>query len=267
VSSEANYDNLVFKMNGKEILKKSGEVAWTRMKVPVPAGINIMEWSYSKDKSVFQGSDCAWIDLIDFAGSGSVRYIGKDIQVSGIESPADKEKYGQETITVRVRNHSNTALNGFNLAFTVNGGVPVKQYFNQVIPFNDSVTVSFTNKADLSKYGKYDIRVFGTDNNDDYLVNDTTKTVIENIMLNEGLSVFPNPFIDELTVFIKSPGADNVELALTNFSGMKVYSTKREIVSGNNTLVINDFYLAPATYYLTIRGKTINRTYPLIKIK
>ncbi|MCK7531528.1 MAG: hypothetical protein MZV63_11080 [Marinilabiliales bacterium] len=54
VSSEANYDNLVFKLNGKEILKKSGEVAWTRMKVPVPAGINIFEWSYSKDKSVFQ---------------------------------------------------------------------------------------------------------------------------------------------------------------------------------------------------------------------
>ncbi|MCK7531529.1 MAG: hypothetical protein MZV63_11085 [Marinilabiliales bacterium] len=192
---------------------------------------------------------------------------GKDIQVSGIVSPADKEKYGQETITVRVRNNSNTALNGFNLAFTVNGGAQVKQFFNQVIPFNDSVTVSFTSKADLSKYGKYEIRVFGTDNNDDYLVNDTTKTVIENIMLNEGLSVFPNPFIDELTVFIKSPGADNIELALTNYSGMKVYSTKRDIVSGNNTLVINDFYLAPASYYLTIRGKTINRTYPLIKVR
>ena len=35
---------------------------------------------------------------------------------------------------------------------------PVKQYFeNQVIPYGDSVTVSFNTKADLSKYGIYNI--------------------------------------------------------------------------------------------------------------
>jgi len=46
-------------------------------------------------------------------------------------------------------------INGFNLAYKINDYLsPIVQYFdNKVIPYGDSVTVSFKAMADLSKYG------------------------------------------------------------------------------------------------------------------
>ena len=104
VSSEANYDNLVFKLNDVEVFKKSGEISWTEIAVPVAAGANKMEWIYSKDQSVSNGADCAWIDLIDFAESSPVNYIENDLQVARIVSPVQKDKFGMETVTVKVLN-------------------------------------------------------------------------------------------------------------------------------------------------------------------
>ena len=75
VSSEPNYDYFLFKLNDTEIVRKSGETNWEMKSVPIPAGLNILEWSYKKDNSVSQGADGAWIDLIDFSGSVRVNYI------------------------------------------------------------------------------------------------------------------------------------------------------------------------------------------------
>jgi hypothetical protein len=95
VSSEPTYDALLFKINGKEIFKKSGETGWILAKVPVDAGLNTMEWTYRKDQSVSQGNDCAWIDLIDFATGGGLNYIQKDLFVARISAPGKKERYGR----------------------------------------------------------------------------------------------------------------------------------------------------------------------------
>ena len=130
VSSEANYDYLLFKLNDAEVFKKSGEIPWTEIAVPVTAGTNKMEWIYSKDQSVSNGADCAWIDLIDFAGSSPVNYIEKDLQVARIVTPVQKDKFGKETVTVKVLNIGKDPINGFNLAYRVNDmGSPVKQIF------------------------------------------------------------------------------------------------------------------------------------------
>jgi hypothetical protein len=44
----------------------SGEHDWTAAKFPVPAGEHVFKWSYEKDYSVSNGSDCAWLDYIVF---------------------------------------------------------------------------------------------------------------------------------------------------------------------------------------------------------
>lgn len=267
VSSEPNYDYFAFKLNGKEMLRKSGEIGWTRQAVAIPAGDNILEWSYKKDNSLFEGSDCAWIDLIDFAGTSTVRYIQKDIQLTRLVSPESKEKYGKEIISVWVRNKSYNAVNGFTLAYSVNNDVPVKQKFENSIPFNDSINVTFTSKADFSKYGKYNILVYGTENGDEYLLNDTLKAQIENTRIDEVFSVFPNPFTNEFTLFINSPANDEISLSLTNATGLVVYNKKKSLLPGVNSVSINDFLIAPGTYYLTVKGNTVNRTIPVIKLR
>jgi hypothetical protein len=269
VSSEPNYDFLSFKLNDIEIFRKSGEIPWTKKAVAVSAGLNKMEWIYKKDNSVSQGSDCAWIDMIDFAQSSPVKYIQKDLQVARIVIPVNKSHYGQESISVKVLNDGKDTINGFNLAYEINDHFPpVKQYFdNKVIPYGDSVTVSFKTKADLSKYGIYKIVTYGLDNNDDYAFNDTLTANIENTEISEALGVYPNPFTDKLTITFNSRVADKLQISISNVSGVKLYDIEKNIISGNNSFTISDFRLIPSLYYINIRGTTINKTIPVLKIK
>jgi hypothetical protein len=268
VSSEPNYDFFAFKLNDAEIIKKSGEIPWTKKTVAVPAGYNKMEWIYKKDNSISQGSDCAWVDMIDFAQSSTVNYIQRDLKVARIVTPVGNDQLGQESITVKVLNLGKDTLNGFNLAYEINNHFPpVKQYFDtKVIPYGDSVEVSFKTKADLSKYGIYNIVTYGVDNNDDYLLNDTLRADIENTRINETLGVYPNPFTDKFTVTFNSEIADKLKISISNISGVKLYETEREIIKGSNSFTISDFRFIPTLYYLNIRGTTINKTIPVIKI-
>ena len=268
VSSEQNYDFLSFRLNNVEILKKSGEIPWTKKVVAVRAGLNKMEWSYQKDNSYWKGSDCAWIDMIDFAQTSPVNYIQKDLDVAKIVTPVKDKQYGKETISVKVLNLGKDTLNGFNLAYAINDRYPpVEQFFvNKLAPFGDSVTVSFNTKADMSKYGIYKIVTYGVNNNDDYLFNDTLTTNIEHTRITETLSVFPNPFTDHLTITINSQSVDKIQISITNTTGVELFETEKDIVNGNNSFTISDFKLIPAMYYLNIRGNTINKTVPIVKI-
>ena len=66
VSSESLSDFLTFYIDGVEKGKWSGEQNWARMSFHVAAGTRTFEWIYSKDYSVAEGSDSAWIDDITF---------------------------------------------------------------------------------------------------------------------------------------------------------------------------------------------------------
>ena len=101
----------------------------------------------------------------------------------------------------------------FNLAYEINNHYPpVKQFFNnKLIPNGDSVSVSFSTKADISKYGIYKIVAYGVDNNDDYALNDTIMPISRIQRLNETLVVFPNPFSDVLTVTVNSMSAERIQ--------------------------------------------------------
>ncbi len=271
VSSEANYDFLSFKLNDVEIFKKSGEIPWTKKVIAVPKGLNKMEWIYKKDANDAynsEGSDCAWIDMIDFAQSSPVNYIQKDLQVARIVTPFKKDRFGQGTVTVKVLNIGKDTLNGFHLAYEVNNHLSSsKEFFsNKVIPFGDSVSVSFKAKSDLSKLGTYDIVTYAFDNNDDWLLNDTLRISINNTEINDSLIVYPNPFSDKLTIYINSHVADKLHISITNVSGVKFYDIEKDILIGKNSITINDFRLIPSVYYLNIRGASINKTVPVVKI-
>jgi hypothetical protein len=268
VSSEPNYDYLQFKLNDTEILKKSGETIWYKQAVEIPAGFNKMEWIYRKDNSVSQGADGAWIDLIDFSGLTVVKYIQKDLEVAEIVSPVQKEVYGKELVSVKVRNAGSDTLSGFDLAYSVNGKMPVIQYFGiELVPYKDSAIVTFDKRANMDLSGIYDILVFGHENNDDFLSNDTIMIKIENTEIEESVNIFPDPFIENLNLIINSKVSRNVSISLTNVSGKKVHIENIELTEGENDIVINTSQLSPALYILNINGPGISRAFPLIKIK
>ncbi len=67
ISSEQDWDFLKFYIDGIETGKWSGNIGiWTRVAFPVSAGQHTFMWSYKKDFSNLDGSDCAWIDYILF---------------------------------------------------------------------------------------------------------------------------------------------------------------------------------------------------------
>jgi hypothetical protein len=268
VSSEQNYDYLIFRINDSEVFKKSGETSWEKKAVPVKSGYNKLEWIYKKDQALIGGSDCAWIDMIDFAGTGSVRYIRKDMAPAKIVSPVQKDKIGRELVTVKVLNVGPDTLKGFTLAYSINKGVPVKQFFpNTLIPFGDSVSVTFTARADFSRYGIYDFVLYGTDNGDDYPVNDTIRKSFEHTTIDEPLLVYPNPFTTELNITINSEVNGTARITLTNQSGRKIYDFERNIVKGVNTILINDKNLASSVYYLKVEFPGIIKVIPVIKTR
>jgi endoglucanase len=66
VSSESGYDYLKFCIDGVEKGAWSGEEDWAEVSFQVDEGSRTFEWTYSKDDSVSDGDDTAWIDDIVF---------------------------------------------------------------------------------------------------------------------------------------------------------------------------------------------------------
>ena len=95
VSSEDNYDFLIFEIDENEMGSWAGEVEWSIESYPVEAGEHRFTWKYEKDYSVSTGSDCAWIDYIRLPAHESSQDIydlsdeNKDIRFSVYPNPGN----------------------------------------------------------------------------------------------------------------------------------------------------------------------------------
>ena len=83
VSSESNYDKLFFYIDGTEKGNWSGNVAWSQERYTLTSGQHELKWTYSKDISVSNGSDCAWIDNIVFPPT-EVITLTQETDIEGI---------------------------------------------------------------------------------------------------------------------------------------------------------------------------------------
>jgi hypothetical protein len=276
VSSELNYDFFSFKLNNTEVFKKSGETSWIRRAVAVPAGYNKMEWIYKKDQSVSSGSDRTMIDMIDFSGSSSVSYIKRDIETTRLLSPFQKEDLNMEEIIVKVLNTGADTVKGFYMAYSINNNAPVKEFFNKtLIPYGDTTTVSFSTKANMWYFGNYNIRVYNLDNNDDYLLNDTLKILINNkdsLRINvhepvviESYILYPNPVNDKVHLKINAQTGGKVRAVLTNTNGRKVSDTSLILTPGENIIELDVSRLAPAIYFMSVESLDFRKTIPVVK--
>lgn len=271
VSSEPSYDFLRLIVDSTEVFKVSGEKEWTQRIVALTPGPHVLEWSYIKDGSVSSGSDRAWIDQIDFPESA---FVERDIAVSSIISPTGSDTYGEEKITAQVKNMGSRAINGFFLAYSIKNQTDHEwEYFDLPIPFRDSLVVTFTKPIDMSKFGVYEISVYGFDNDDDFRFNDTARIRITH-MLTSGtdtnsteplMRAYPNPFNEHVNIFVYSAVSEQITISIESISGARVYSGNASLFSGDNTIVVSPGQLNPGTYIITIRGDTIRQRIKVIK--
>ncbi len=71
VSSESGWDYLRFYIDGVKQDQWAGSVAWSWDSYPLATGSHTLRWTYYKDGSVSNGSDCAWLDHIIFPPLGA----------------------------------------------------------------------------------------------------------------------------------------------------------------------------------------------------
>lgn len=266
VSSEANYDFFRFTIySGSDTIRftDSGEKDWTQHIVELPPGPHMLEWSYTKDGNTTRGLDRAWIDLIDFPKNA---FAIRDIELSGFVSPVLSDEYGEEYISVVVRNLGSGTINGFNLAYRVNDQISYSQYFQDVISYRDSVTVTFGRTVSLSQYGIYDIVVYSFNNDDDFSYNDTIRIRIENTLIKAETRAYPNPFTGDLNMFVSSSSDDEVVITVIDMTGRKHHTFTENLHEGGNTITLPLQGLAPGSYIITIKGKFTDRRLKVLKL-
>ncbi len=80
ISSEPEFDYLELYGDGDLMYWISGEVDWTEIILNIPDGIHTVRWEYSKDGSVSEGADAAWVDnvQIKYESNGNVVYVCND---------------------------------------------------------------------------------------------------------------------------------------------------------------------------------------------
>ena len=92
VSSESDFDKLIFKIDNVVKGSWSGSKNWLQMIYPVTTGTHTFKWIYEKDYAGSSGSDCAWVDYIElptmlvstvFAGPDDQSCAYADFQCDG----------------------------------------------------------------------------------------------------------------------------------------------------------------------------------------
>jgi len=74
VSSESGFDYLTFYVDDVPVsgYQISGEVDWEQKTYSIGVGSHIIKWEYEKDSSLGDGSDCGWLDKVEFITNASL---------------------------------------------------------------------------------------------------------------------------------------------------------------------------------------------------
>ncbi|WP_062059314.1 C10 family peptidase [Aquimarina longa] len=75
VSSEKDYDFLIFRIDGEEKNRWSGTTDWSQVRYTVSAGNHVFTWTYEKDYSISNGEDCIWLDNIYFGETEKIARV------------------------------------------------------------------------------------------------------------------------------------------------------------------------------------------------
>lgn len=87
-------------------------------------------------------------------------HVATDLAVTAVTLPrASTDLTNSETISVTLANNGTTDITGFAISYTINGGIPVSEIFNDVLKAGDSAEYTFSTPADLSGKGSYIVTV------------------------------------------------------------------------------------------------------------
>jgi len=238
VSSESNYDYLHFYVDGVEVDSWCGEVGWSQLTHPVTAGTHTFKWSFIKDYSVSNGSDCGWIDYIEFPTLSAPPQASATCDPDFLEdvlAPDDVVIAG-----VDLGNEGDADLE-FSASIDCHGGptwLSVKPSSGVVVPMA-SATLDVTFDATGLAEDDYaaDINITTNDPANPTITIPVTMTVTTWVGVDDMpvetvfFGAVPNPFSPATSLHFSLPRPGHVDLNVYDVSGRLV----RTLVSGTQS--------------------------------
>ncbi len=126
----------------------------------------------------------------DFAGGSEITGFAipfnsslatNDASITGYTSPESACGLGNEAISVSIENLGTSAISGFPVSYKINSSAPVTETVSSVIAPGAAYTYTFTQQANLSAPGVFNIKVYSALTNDEYPANDTISIAVENV--------------------------------------------------------------------------------------
>ena len=226
VSSENSWDKLFFYIDNVEKGNWSGDVSWSQESYPVSAGTHTFKWSYQKDYSVSGGSDCAWIDDIQFPPTSVTL---------ALDPVTDFEIFVDE--------------NNVSLSWTGSEGASA-----YIIRRNGEEIANQTGTTyeDVVEDGIYTYSIVATDGNGlystpEFLTVNVGIVGIEETNVNE-FDIYPNPVNNTLNI---NGGNTEYNYMMYNGMGQMVANGKAQ---GTEQINVND--MAKGIYFLRITTGT-----------
>ena len=219
------WDYFAFSIDGNEQERWSGEVDWSEETYTVSAGTHTFEWIYSKDGSVSEGQDCAWLDFIVFPSVGGGTPV-LHINVDSIEMELNTDE--TDTFPLELTNVGGGVIN-YNLHLDSNNGWLSLGSDEGDLSSGETDEIEIGFDATNLDEGEYTCNIVVTDDirNETYIP--VTLTVNPTLADDELLPTitqlngnFPNPFYALTNIKYSLHKQENVTIEIYNSKGQKV---------------------------------------------
>ena len=226
VSSENGWDKLFFYIDNQERGNWSGEVAWSQETYAVTAGTHTFKWTYKKDSSVSNGSDCAWVDEIQFPPTNVILSMASVIDLQ-----------------------ANVNGNDVNLTWNAPEGATAYMIYRNGEEVGNQASTTFT---DIVNEGIYTYSVVATNGNGSYSAPEYVSVSVGTVGIEENtlesVSIYPNPVNSLLTI-----DGGNAEFGYEMYNGMGQKVAYGQ-ATGNAQISVND--LNKGVYFLRLTSGT-----------
>jgi hypothetical protein len=164
-------------------------------------------------------------------------------------------------ISIKILNNSNQILNNIAVGYSVNNGNSVSESINQILLPFDTLTYTFNQQLLITQAGRYDVRTFIQQNNDQYKLNDTSKVLT--FIANQYITTLPYLNTFEQDASLLSYGTNN---SWTHGTPYKYYTrlAAEDQKSWSNSLFGNYNYNEKSELYLGCYNFQNLSTYPSI---
>ncbi len=113
--------------------------------------------------------------------------LADDVGALEITAPVSGTGLGTETISVTIKNFGAVTQSNFDVQYVIDGGTPVVETFAGPIDSEEEVNYDFTQTADFSALGTYNLSVSTSLAADGDTTNDETTAVVENVLCQPNL--------------------------------------------------------------------------------